>query len=366
MIEINKQFIDDVSENAGKLTHALKKELNVTTHLGAEGRVATETYERVKCPSIKYYHDNVSNDKFKKSNYVKIKDTIDTCVIPKILKSKYNIMANKFGLAIAGGYLVGMLKSGKMYPDSDVDFFFIGNECITKEYIKEIVDYIKVSFTGCDSNIYITRNAVTVTGAGIKIQIVLKQYNNIENLVKSFDIDCCKIVLYNNVLSCAEEAKRSLTYNVNIIRSDCTWTSLTSKRYVKYFNRLFDICIAGEQSDEYFKHRIETAIKEKSISSMANSERFCYFSKKTFLYGVTELLCRMLNVQCNLYKLQPGELENMENFNVLTSFYSTKDTFIKNGTSATLPDYWERTPVVVQNYTAPYTTSIDVLFNFFE
>jgi hypothetical protein len=287
-------------------------------------------------------------------------DKIPEFVLTRLRDSFYNNIANKFDLAIAGGYLTGEIVNNKMWEDSDVDFFFIGTEKVTKEKVKEIVDYIIQLKQSTDKmSYYITENAVTVSCKNYKIQIILKQYNTIDNLLNSFDINCCKIALYKNRFYSSLGAINSLIWKTNVITKDTKWSSQTTKRYLKYLNRGFSIKVLDGPED------IVTKIRENIENIyMVKLNMFYYKISNKIVYGVYDL------VLCNkqyLYFRMISTLQ-IDCTELIEDFYTADKKYSQVGFDCRgkdIEDIWGKFEVKVINYNKPMEFKINTFECFF-
>eukprot|EP00698_Gefionella_okellyi_P025514 TRINITY_DN9375_c0_g1_i8.p1 TRINITY_DN9375_c0_g1~~TRINITY_DN9375_c0_g1_i8.p1 ORF type:complete len:1171 (-),score=273.51 TRINITY_DN9375_c0_g1_i8:27-3338(-) len=153
-------------------------------------------------------------------------DAIDTIAL------RHNEVSNKHGF---GG--------------SDIDMFICG---LTEEQadrkIKEIYDSISANLdTNC--NVMRTRHAITiVTSFPYRhVQIILRLYQNMQEVIMGFDIDCCAVCYDGKDVYALPRARRAINKQYNVF--DASRRSLTyEQRLFKYSQRGFAVQVPALDS----------------------------------------------------------------------------------------------------------------------
>lgn len=166
--------------------------------------------------------------------------------IEEALPIHAKIIMNSGNFVCAGGFPARHLISLAGYCDtpapSDIDFFIIENneDCALFQIRTAIISLNKYCKEKQIGNIKIRSNQALTIGVddcNLNIQIILKRFANISQLLASFDIEICRVAYYQRKIHVADTAQRALSTG-NII-SDWRWESPT------FASRLFKYCKLG-------------------------------------------------------------------------------------------------------------------------
>lgn len=156
---------------------------------------------------------------------------------------KYPFLAglNMDNLLIAGGAISNIISSASA-NQSDVDIFIYG---LSYDAAKAKVQYIIEYFTSTyPDEVYgiITRNIVKLYWAGKEVQIILRLYKSIDEILYGFDLGSCAVGYNGSNILFSLMGKFSFANKCNIV--DHSRRSTTYEyRLSKYFTRGFDIIV---------------------------------------------------------------------------------------------------------------------------
>lgn len=139
---------------------------------------------------------------------------------------------------VTGGYVVNCILSSEW--DTDVDIFLYD---LTESQATEKISSLVKSIVGEDRvDIIRTQDTITFIVNDMKYQIILRLYDSINDVLDSFDLDCCAVGYDGEQIVWTRRSITSInnrTINVDTSR----FTESFNLRLLKYFNRGFDILI---------------------------------------------------------------------------------------------------------------------------
>lgn len=149
----------------------------------------------------------------------------------------------------------------------DIDLFIVDTVRPPIEAITHSLSIIESWLTSCEVNYLTTRSRYTVSiySKFFTLQLILRVYDSIPQVLESFDIDCCCVGFQNNTFYIHERAAHAIRYNVNIVRLS-HYSPTFESRLLKYASRGYSIMDPG-----FVKSRV----------------RFC---EQTSLYGLKRIL----------------------------------------------------------------------------
>lgn len=195
-------------------------------------------------------------NRYRSRSIVKLKNRPDKLydIMRKICgKSMDNVL-------IAGGAVNTLVHENFLRDEQDIDMFVIGPEpvkTITK-LVKTIKNrYVDVFMLNPSGTFMFemtrTISAITITmnnlwlfhkticgGKVIKLQIVLNEYSSIDEVLNSFDIDCCCVGIHKKNMYCNERFLYSFHNNILTINNNLFSPSYVYRLY-KYYHRGYDI-----------------------------------------------------------------------------------------------------------------------------
>lgn len=142
---------------------------------------------------------------------------------------------------ICGGYCISQYTNGNNNY-KDVDIYFIGDDCDKAlELLKNNRD-IRVEF--------VSDNAITFTYRNIRhdLQLILRRYKSIAEILTNFDLDCCSIAIYRRQFYCTWKAKYELDNKTIVV----DWRKMSYTypyRLYKYREKIFKLHYPEEVSN---------------------------------------------------------------------------------------------------------------------
>uniref|UniRef100_A0A6C0BL32 Uncharacterized protein n=1 Tax=viral metagenome TaxID=1070528 RepID=A0A6C0BL32_9ZZZZ len=144
-------------------------------------------------------------------------------------------------IIIAGGSCLGYITGTRF---SDVDLFLICSEIRAREVIAILLKHYSVYA--------VSSNAITFSGPGLMIQVILRLFKNRSEVLRSFDLECCQVLFDGSDFYMTD-------YALHSIRTRELWFNpdLLSGRYasrlVKYALRGFKVQCPGYAPDIQFQ-----------------------------------------------------------------------------------------------------------------
>ncbi|EFC36310.1 hypothetical protein NAEGRDRAFT_60034 [Naegleria gruberi] len=147
---------------------------------------------------------------------------------------------------ISGGSLLHTLTGCGF---SDFDLFVINNgesAEVISQAIKQVLLKLEEKTSHLKYNMMSSKASINICQEGnANIQIVLLNYETIEELLLFFDLDCCKLVYDGERILTVLECLRSLKYKINFINRESGGTSeVHHERALKYGKRGFLTIVA--------------------------------------------------------------------------------------------------------------------------
>ena len=149
-------------------------------------------------------------------------------------------------IIVAGGSLVNIItnNSGKL---NDIDMFIYGlNNEDAKLKIDRVISSIKQKAIDMkyDTRVYINKNVINIyifdTRKLLQVQIILRLYDTLAQVLVGFDVDCCAIAYNGKELLVTERGLCALKYRVNVANLKRRSPSYEN-RLIKYSFRGFDV-----------------------------------------------------------------------------------------------------------------------------
>lgn len=138
---------------------------------------------------------------------------------------------------IAGDSVVRTLFNAEW--DSSVDIFLFGvSECDANGKLRQIIREITQTETGI--TLIRTENLVMFEYSGVKYQIILRLYKDYEEILDSFDIQCCSVGFDGTNVLWSKQGERAIidrVINVDVKKRSTSY----ELRLAKFFNRGFCI-----------------------------------------------------------------------------------------------------------------------------
>ncbi len=183
---------------------------------------------------------------------------------------------------IAGGFISKHIMCDEWSNISDVDFFLV---CDSQEKaISEIRRFDKFIKGKIATRLLVaTKNCITYVTKRVKkeksklnIQIILRLYKNITQIISGFDIDSCCCAFDGKHFYGMPRFIRAITNGYNIVDPKRQSRNY-AQRLIKYKDRGFAICLPGYDADR-LNPLIYTA--GYKVTGMANILRQCKFSER--------------------------------------------------------------------------------------
>ena len=159
------------------------------------------------------------------------------------------ILNNINGVVLCGGAALWGYMGKLDTAPKDFDLFLYNNQDLSdeekiefyNEKVKVIIDIIRSLYVD-NYKIYIVKGVITINIPIIdtQVQIILKDYFSISEILHSFDLFSCCIAWDGKTTYFTKMAEWSLTYRINIILPEYRSRTYES-RLIKYFNKGFAI-----------------------------------------------------------------------------------------------------------------------------
>jgi hypothetical protein len=161
-------------------------------------------------------------------------------------------------VVIAGGSIINIItKSADKL--NDIDLFVYG---LDKENAKKKVDHIinaiklKASNVNYDTRIYMNKHVINIyvfdTKKLLQVQIILRLYDNLPQILVGFDVDCCCIAWNGYEILSTERGINAIKYRVNVANLSRRSPSYEN-RLIKYSFRGFDVVTNFKYQNVYNK-----------------------------------------------------------------------------------------------------------------
>jgi hypothetical protein len=154
-------------------------------------------------------------------------------------------------LVIAGGSVSAIISGvNPSLVSSDVDLFLVAEDSSTAELtLNRILQHFKTRsrYTSYNSLLIVrTINAITFAFGYPQrhIQLILRRYRSVAEILLHFDIDCCQVAWDGERILATPSALRAFRTGINVVDPE-----LSSKQYeerlLKYVSRGFAIAVPG-------------------------------------------------------------------------------------------------------------------------
>jgi hypothetical protein len=146
-------------------------------------------------------------------------------------------------VAVCGGAALAGVVGG---PLKDVDVFVIADDPIT--VLRQILKYA-IGEVVWNGNVVTIQAIEFPNGRGlINVQVILRRYNSVSEVIHGFDIDCCCVAYYMGKLYATKRGDYALRHWKNTINLFYSSTSY-EYRLMKYLKRGFDVQLPSCVSD---------------------------------------------------------------------------------------------------------------------
>ncbi len=161
-------------------------------------------------------------------------------------------------IIIAGGSLVNIItKSTEKI--SDVDMFVYGLDAKSaKKKVDHVINAIKQKSTDMnyETRVYMNKNVINIYVFDkkklLQIQIILRLYDTLAQVLVGFDVDCCCIAFNGTNLLVTQRGLNAIKYRVNVANLSRRSPSYEN-RLIKYSFRGFDVITDFEYKQIYNK-----------------------------------------------------------------------------------------------------------------
>jgi hypothetical protein len=352
----------------------------------------TEDYIGVK--SVGYKREETIVHSLKYSNKIDPIQIINSFSKKEIFRNTYMKIINDFyvtlltlfdykNYVVAGGFIY---RNFEFYESlvSDIDIFLTTknyNEAIaaiksihksvvgaTDEYKREINmdEGVLISLNGNTINFTITmaylRTQVGYHYYTINIQVILRLYNSIAQVISGFDIDSCCIAYDGKKFYCMPRFSRAIKLGYNIADPERQSTTY-AQRLTKYRNRGFDIAIPGfidtNITCNFLKNFREYKGLAKILSytfnlrNFQNKEKSSDYEFAPFVLNKDGIYKILRKAAMNHYKTQTKDETKIQDFNIelnytfYEDFIRGIDIFDPNGDNKFLFDYLKENKIKV-------------------
>mgnify|MGYP006278399681 CR=1 FL=1 len=236
------------------------------------------------------------------------------------------VLRNNAGrLCLAGGSPLGMVtREGWVSRGNDYDLFLIvRNEDEANDVIHRVLCELTCRFATYgdrpeeNADVWIQESSCAITAEltnpSIRVQLILRRYNDVETVINGFDFDVCKIGVWcedtgpgspplwrvRAAPSC-KEALALLTVHVNPF----SWGSGTLMRCIKYFNKGFDVVVPGMKR-ELLERYVEKGAwtKQGMLSSGSSCHKYAEIIAFRDMPGLVKLFLLEKRIIENLVTL---------------------------------------------------------------
>lgn len=161
-------------------------------------------------------------------------------------------------IIVAGGSLVNIITNNPAKLN-DIDMFIYGLDAEqSKQKIDRVIGSIKQKAIDMkyDTRVYINKNVVNIyvfdTKKLLQVQIILRLYDTLAQVLVGFDVDCCAIGYNGKKLMTTERGLHALKYRVNVANLKRRSPSYEN-RLIKYSFRGFDVVTNFDYKKAYNK-----------------------------------------------------------------------------------------------------------------
>ena len=180
-------------------------------------------------------------------------------------------------MVIAGGAVLALLTKEEIGKQdfSDFDIFLYG--LTDRGYNRKVIEIYNALHQVYGKTILTvrTRRAITfVCGNGIRhIQVIIKDHNNIHDIIDSFDVDCCCVAYDGNNIHYVERFRDALTSGVNRLRFNLCSNSY-EYRLSKYGRRGYMVYVDNLDINKVNNQIYSRPIKyQKGLSKLLSLEQ---------------------------------------------------------------------------------------------
>ena len=175
-------------------------------------------------------------------------------------KKTYDLLTyiNWSNVVVAGGSIVNIItKSQSKF--NDIDLFVYG---LDKERAQSKIDHIinaikqKAENLKYETRVYMNNNVINIyvfdTKKLLQIQIILRLYSTLAQIMVGFDVDCCCVCWNGKSIQITQRGLYALKYRVNLANLNRRSPSYEN-RLIKYSTRGFNVITNFEYKDNYNK-----------------------------------------------------------------------------------------------------------------
>lgn len=234
----------------------------------------TEMINVFATDSSKFLNKNTSfdDDKILFKHFLQERDNTKSSIVSKdkFIENFDTQSSNLFlcmdwnNMIVAGGSILGLLTKENIENKDfgDFDIFLYG--LTEREYNSKIIE-IYNNFKKVQQDFLCIRSlrAITFIFGPMKryIQVILKSYDSINQIIDNFDIDCVCVAYDGNNVWCNERSYQAITTGINDVKLEFSSASF-EYRLAKYGSRGFGVHV------KYDKEKINSSLYKTNHSNL--------------------------------------------------------------------------------------------------
>lgn len=210
---------------------------------------------------IKYNTDNILFKTYKKVNNELVKNDVFERNFDITTKNLFLCM-DWNNMIVAGGSVLALKTLSEINDNdfNDFDIFLYGLN--DRSYNKKVIEIYNSFKQICNDDIVCVRTKRTITfviQGQRHIQIIIKKYDDIQDILSGFDIDCCAIAYTGSRIIATERCINAINTNINTV--DLTLSSASYEyRLSKYAKRGYAVYV-----ENYQPQKIDYRIYTKNV-----------------------------------------------------------------------------------------------------
>lgn len=170
-------------------------------------------------------------------------NTIDQ-VLSKFHSNTYDVFFDIEHILVCGSAVIQLFCHSQIPNNVAYDVFFTTLDSSIAQTIVETIKSNIESKLKCECHVAVTPNAVILFCEFIVIQFITSLFENINNVLNSFDLDCCCVGISRNKVFALNRFVRSLEYGGNIFQPD-KQSAFYFHRIQEYISRGFLLFVPG-------------------------------------------------------------------------------------------------------------------------